>query len=149
MQLRHYWKRHTTRSHMWCGILCHRVVRSWVYRLPSSGLSVCLCRLCVTKDTVLLFDPAESMWCVFVCVCVTERYCSSFTQQCHNDGFVTLVDGQCSCLCPAGLDSSTGCATTIKQGRCSVCFLIACLSVCHNNQIRHVVPHKRVCLSVC
>ena len=60
---------------------------------------------------------------------VTEQYCSSFTQQCHNDGFVTLVDDQCSCLCPAGLDSSTGCTTTIKQGRWCVCFLDN-LSVC-------------------
>ncbi|KAL8570785.1 hypothetical protein ACOMHN_006935 [Nucella lapillus] len=44
-----------------------------------------------------------------------ELYCANFTGQCHNDGFVTVVDDQCSCLCPPGLDPSTGCATTITQ----------------------------------
>ncbi|XP_076465381.1 uncharacterized protein LOC143297094 [Babylonia areolata] len=44
-----------------------------------------------------------------------ELYCSNFTDECHNGGFVTLVDDQCSCLCPPGLDPSTGCATTITQ----------------------------------
>ncbi|XP_076465481.1 uncharacterized protein LOC143297173 [Babylonia areolata] len=44
-----------------------------------------------------------------------ELYCSNFTDGCHNGGFVTLVDDQCSCLCPPGLDPSTGCATTITQ----------------------------------
>ncbi|KAK7096823.1 hypothetical protein V1264_003881 [Littorina saxatilis] len=44
-----------------------------------------------------------------------EHYCSGVSQQCHNDGFLTLVDDQCSCLCPPGLDPTTGCTTVVKQ----------------------------------
>ncbi|XP_070212099.1 uncharacterized protein [Littorina saxatilis] len=40
-----------------------------------------------------------------------ERNCSSFSTQCQNNGFVTLTKGQCSCVCPDGLDPATGCTT--------------------------------------
>nr|KAG5714315.1 hypothetical protein BaRGS_018532 [Batillaria attramentaria] len=34
---------------------------------------------------------------------------------CHNEGFVTMVNGQCQCYCPDGLDPATGCQTILKQ----------------------------------
>ncbi|XP_076466665.1 uncharacterized protein LOC143297939 [Babylonia areolata] len=40
-----------------------------------------------------------------------ERNCSSFSMECHNGGFVTLVKGKCACYCPHGLDPDTGCTT--------------------------------------
>ncbi|KAL8573558.1 hypothetical protein ACOMHN_047829 [Nucella lapillus] len=39
------------------------------------------------------------------------RNCSSSHRECHNAGFVTMVNGRCDCYCPHGLDPSTGCTT--------------------------------------
>ena len=43
-------------------------------------------------------------------------YCSNFTTKCVNDGYVTQIDGVCSCMCVDGLDRNTGCSTVVKSG---------------------------------
>ncbi|XP_050396406.2 uncharacterized protein LOC126814966 [Patella vulgata] len=40
-----------------------------------------------------------------------EARCSSFQTTCDNDGYVTEYRGQCTCVCPDGLDPQTGCTT--------------------------------------
>ena len=56
--------------------------------------------------------------------------CSDFGKECVNDGFVTLVNGVCACLCPPGLDPKYGCARPIQSGRALCLFLSVCLSAC-------------------
>ena len=107
----------------WCTVL----VCSAVYSPVSDR-----CPMVRGSTAVFVVIVGEGESCLpldVLTVCLTEQHCRLFTQQCHNDGFVTLVDDQCSCLCPAGLDPSTGCATTIKQGRWCVYLLVTRLSV--------------------
>lgn len=47
-------------------------------------------------------------------------YCSTSGLQCLNDGFVSVVDGVCSCLCPDYFDPKTSCATTVKEVKTSL-----------------------------
>ncbi|XP_041366865.1 uncharacterized protein LOC121381595 [Gigantopelta aegis] len=42
-------------------------------------------------------------------------YCSDFTTECVNDGYVTQIDGVCSCMCVEGLNRSTGCSTVMTS----------------------------------
>ena len=39
--------------------------------------------------------------------------CPDFPLECVNDGYLTLVNGKCACLCPAGLDPKDGCASVL------------------------------------
>ncbi|XP_005092781.2 uncharacterized protein LOC101854311, partial [Aplysia californica] len=44
------------------------------------------------------------------------RNCSDVNIVCENDGYITTVDGKCTCRCVPGLDPDTGCTTIIKSG---------------------------------
>ncbi|KAL3860807.1 hypothetical protein ACJMK2_010874 [Sinanodonta woodiana] len=37
--------------------------------------------------------------------------CSGFTTVCHNEGYLSVVDGVCTCRCPYGLNPADGCQT--------------------------------------
>ncbi|GFS26660.1 metalloendopeptidase [Elysia marginata] len=40
--------------------------------------------------------------------------CSDFPLVCQNEGYLTLVDNKCGCVCIPGLDPDTGCTTVLK-----------------------------------
>ncbi|XP_076467159.1 bone morphogenetic protein 1-like isoform X2 [Babylonia areolata] len=71
-----------------------------------------------TKALTLLFPELKiSMHFLYFMRFISETYrcqehnCSSFSMECHNGGFVTLVKGKCACYCPHGLHPDTGCTT--------------------------------------
>ena len=70
-------------------------------------------RTTLSDIKIIQFDTEIPRRCFFC----TELYCSDFTMDCHNDGFVTKVDDECSCLCPPGLDPATGCGTTVRHSQ--------------------------------
>ena len=41
--------------------------------------------------------------------------CSHSTIVCENDGYLTLVDGRCACMCPRGLDPDSGCTDVLSS----------------------------------
>ncbi|KAK3762907.1 hypothetical protein RRG08_008125, partial [Elysia crispata] len=41
--------------------------------------------------------------------------CNHFKIKCENDGYLTLVYGRCACVCPSGLDPSTGCRSVFTS----------------------------------
>ena len=53
-----------------------------------------------------------------------EEMCPDFPITCHNDGYVSYIDGQCRCRCPEGLDHNTGCATHVGAGMAINSFLV-------------------------
>ncbi|KAK3760851.1 hypothetical protein RRG08_034693 [Elysia crispata] len=46
----------------------------------------------------------------------TAQNCSGFPRICKNDGYLSVVEGRCSCICPRGLDPETGCTTIRRPG---------------------------------
>ncbi|XP_012936733.1 uncharacterized protein LOC101848513 [Aplysia californica] len=80
-------------------------------RIPNKGYSVTILYPELTYGYnffYLLRQTAHAYQCA-------ENHCKDFPLTCHNDGFLTLVEGQCACYCPEGLDPATGCADIMKK----------------------------------
>ena len=77
---------------------------------------------------------------------VIGMYCADFSTQCVHDGYVTQIDGVCSCICVDGLDRSTGCSTIDKQGMyvCMYVRMYVCIYVCIYVGT-YVCMHRYVC----
>ena len=85
-----------------------------VLRVAISACRLVGCTECLKTHVQLILRPASCNRVTYPCAGLR---CGDFTMQCENDGFVSVVDDQCSCLCPPGLDPATGCTKTVTQGR--------------------------------
>ena len=85
-----------------------------VLRVAISACRLVGCTECLKTHVHLILRPASCNRVTYPCAGLR---CGNFTMQCENDGFVSVVDDQCSCLCPPGLDPATGCTKTVTQGR--------------------------------
>ncbi|KAK3771588.1 hypothetical protein RRG08_041517 [Elysia crispata] len=47
--------------------------------------------------------------------CYGCKKCKRLKINCENHGYLTLVNGRCACVCPSGLDPSTGCRSVFTS----------------------------------